>query len=111
MTRRSSPASGPAQGKFTVEQPCNLLQTIGFDTPRRQFDGERVAAELAPAIAGDSDVLLREIGRPSARRRALHEEFSGRESRQLGGRQIGANISVASSAATRSPSNWRRGVS
>src|SRR5216684_3978566 len=76
MTRRSSPASGPAQGKFTVELPCNFLQTIDFDTPRRQFDGERVAAELATDIAGDPDVLIRQIDRPAARRRALHEEFT-----------------------------------
>src|SRR3984893_12400091 len=90
MTRRSSPASGPAQCKFTVEQPCNLLQTIGSDTPRRQFDGERVATELATDIAGDPDVLIRQIDRPAARRCALHEEFYGRESEQLGGRQNGA---------------------
>src|SRR5258708_23780597 len=90
MTRRSSPASGPTQGKFTVELPCNLLQTIGFDTPRRQFDGERVAAELATDIAGDPDVLIRPIDLPAARRRALHEEFYGREAEQLGGRQTGA---------------------
>jgi hypothetical protein len=90
MTRRSSPASGPAQGKFTVEQPCNLLQTIGLDTPRRQFDGKRVAAELATDIAGDLDVLIRQFDRAAARRRALHEEFYGREAEQLGGRQTRA---------------------
>src|ERR1700722_7711013 len=90
MTRRSSPASGPAQGKFTVEQPCNLLQTIGFDTPRRQFDGKRVATELPTDITGDPDVLIRQIDRAAARCRALHEEFYGREFEQLSGRQTGA---------------------
>src|SRR5258708_646440 len=89
MTRRSSAVSGPAQGKLTVEQPCDLFQTIGFDSPRRQLDSKRVAAELATDIAGNPDVLIRQIDRPTARR-ALHEQFYGRESEQLGSRQTGA---------------------
>src|SRR5258708_36836353 len=86
MTRRSSAVSGPAQGKLTVEQPCDLFQTIGFDSPRRQLDSKRVAAELATDIAGNPDVLIRQIDRPTARR-ALPEQFYGRESEQPGSRQ------------------------
>ncbi len=45
LARRRGPRSEPQQGQALIEKRGGLLQPIGFDAPRRQFDGERHAVQ------------------------------------------------------------------
>ena len=84
LTRRSRPQSRPCQLEILVQERRRLLQPIGADTTRRQFDGQRHTVELPADIRDDQRFDIADVQLGATRDSALDEQLHRRKC--LGGR-------------------------